>query len=114
MVRIVSRISLTSLLYGLAEGRRRIFHPRFDHFRILSDGQVRILVLVVEDPAFTFGDDLVPKFLSRDLVSPLTEGALGEFLNVALVNQRDDFRGFSIACRIAMRPDVSYQSLRSA
>ena len=48
-----------------------------------------ILVFVAEDPALAFGDDLVAEFLDGDFVSPLAEGALGEFLDVALVHQRD-------------------------
>ncbi len=74
---------------GLAEIIGREFQARFDLVGILLDGEIRILVFVVDDPALTLGDDLVAELLGGDFVSPLAECAFGEFLDVAFVDQRD-------------------------
>ena len=74
-------------LYGLAEGGRSELHAGLDQFGILRDREIRIAIQVVDDPALTLGHDLVAKFFGGELVSPFAEGALGEFLNVALVHQ---------------------------
>ena len=58
-------------------------------FGILRDGQIRILVFVVENPALALGDDLVAEFFGGEFVSPLAERAFGELLDVAFVHERD-------------------------
>ena len=53
------------------------------------DGQAGVGVLVAQNPALALGDCLGAELLLGNLVAPLAEGALGEFLDVALVNQCD-------------------------
>lgn len=65
--------------------------PGLDEFCVLSDGEIRTLVFIVNDPALTLGNDFVAKFLCGEFISPLAECTLGEFLNVAFVNEGDGF-----------------------
>ncbi len=67
-----------------------LFEPGLDHRGDLLDGKILILVFVVENPALALGDDLLAKFLGRQFVAPVAEGAFGELLNVAFVHERDD------------------------
>src|SRR5690606_19539352 len=61
---------------------------RLDLPRVLLDRQVRVLVLVVEDPALALGDDVVAELLARHVIAPVAERALGELHDVALVDER--------------------------
>ena len=51
--------------------------------------EVRVGLEVAEDPALALGDGLVAELLRGDFVAPLAEGALGELLDVALVDEGD-------------------------
>ena len=79
------------LLDSLAKCRWSELHAGLDQFGVLRDGEIWILVFVVEDPALALGDDLVAKFFGGEFVSPLAEGAFGKLLNVSFVNQGDAF-----------------------
>src|SRR5262249_49897477 len=61
---------------------------RFNLLGVLFDGDLRILVFIVENPAFAFGNNAISELGLRDLVSPLAESTFGEFLNVAFVHER--------------------------
>jgi len=56
---------------------------------ILDDNLAFGLPAVVLFPQLIFGNGHVTEFLGRQLVTPLTEGALRELLDVALMHQRD-------------------------
>src|SRR5438270_5258544 len=75
------------LVNRIAEFRRAELQARLDQVCILLDCNIGILVLVVENPALALGNDLVAKFLRGQFVAPLAKSALGELLDVALVNQ---------------------------
>src|SRR5208282_3678143 len=76
---------------ALTEIVGRELQAGFDQIRILFDGQVGILVFVVDDPAFTLGDYFVAELCGRQIVSPLAERAFGELLDVAFVDECDGF-----------------------
>src|SRR5262249_32655466 len=76
------------LAYRLAKLRWSKLHTRFDQRRILFHRDIGITVFVVEDPAFTLGDNLFPKFFRRKFVSPLAKRALRKLLNISFMNER--------------------------
>src|ERR1019366_7262667 len=84
---------IETVFYFFVDGRAEIvgreLEAGLDEVRILLDGETGILVFVVEDPALALGDDLGPKFLGGDFVSPLSERAFGELLDVAFVDESD-------------------------
>ena len=74
----------------VAEGlASRISRPGSMSAAFCFDGQAGVGVHVAQNPALALGDGLGAELLRRDLVAPLAEGALGELLDVALVDQRD-------------------------
>ena len=69
------------------KARRAELHAGLDERGVLLDGEAGVGVEVAEDPAFALGDGFGAELLCGDLVAPLAEGALGELLDVALVDQ---------------------------
>ena len=74
---------------SLAEVLRRELHAGLDELGVLLDGEIRIPVFVVDDPALAFGNHLVAEFFGGEFVSPFAEGAFGEFLDIAFVDEGD-------------------------
>ena len=83
--------ALDFLLHLLPERRLGKFHPRFDHLCIFRDRQLRVLILVIQNPALALGDYLIAKLFGGKLVSPLAERALGKLLDISFVHQRHRF-----------------------
>ncbi len=54
--------------------------------RILFYREPGMAVEIVDDPALALGHDLVAKFLRRQFIAPLAEGAFRELLDIALVH----------------------------
>src|SRR6266700_6601204 len=75
----------------LAELGWGILEAWLDECGIFFRAKIRVLVFVVENPALTFGHDSLAEFFGCKFVSPLSERALGELLDVALMYQRDCF-----------------------
>src|SRR5437870_1185692 len=88
LVDLVQHI-LDFFIDGFLELFGRKFQPRLDHVGILFDCEIGILIFVIQNPALALGDNLVAELLSREVITPLAEGALGELLDIALVHQRD-------------------------
>ena len=67
-------------------GRQAVV-ARVDHLGVGLNAQPRVLIGVVQDPALSLRDAVSTEFRRRQLVTPITEGALREFHDVALVHQ---------------------------
>ncbi len=65
-----------------------LFQPRLDHAPVLFDGQRRVPVEVIDDPALTLGYGIRAKLLTREFIAPIAKATLGKFLDIALVHQR--------------------------
>src|SRR5262249_391219 len=72
----------------LLVGRHQIV-ARIDLACVVLDGDVRLRLAVPEDPALALGDDAVAVLARREGVAPVTERALGELHDVALVHEGD-------------------------
>ena len=72
---------------GFAEFGRRILESRLNQRRIFFGRKIRVLVFIIDDPAFAFGYNLVAEFFGGNFVSPLAECTFGELLDVAFVDQ---------------------------
>src|SRR5712691_7667790 len=73
---------LLELLVGLLQAR-------LDHRGVLLDADVGVAVAVGQDPALALGDNVRAEFIFGQFVAPVAERALGKFLDVAFVHQRD-------------------------
>ena len=67
---------------------RGLLESRLNQRRVLLQGERRILVEVVDNPALAFGDRLRAELFARQVIAPIAERALRELLDVALVHQR--------------------------
>src|SRR6266480_1416854 len=70
---------------------RSVLQAWFDECSIFFRAEIRIFVLIVEYPALALGHNFIAEFFGCEFVSPLSERAFGEFLDVALMYQRDCF-----------------------
>ena len=64
-----------------------LLQARLDHRGVLLDGELRIAVAIVDDPALALGDDFIAEFVPRQFVAPVAERAFGELHDVALVHR---------------------------
>ena len=76
-------------VHFVAKVLRSKLQARLDQRSVLFDRQARVRFEVAEDPALALRHRLVAEFLHRDFVAPLAKCAFGEFLDIALVHQRD-------------------------
>src|SRR5215467_10944937 len=76
------------LVNGLTKFGRGELQPGLNKAGVLLNRKIRILVFVVEYPAFALSNNLVAEFLSRQFVAPLPKCTFGEFLDVSLVDER--------------------------
>ena len=58
------------LVNRLAEIFRGELQAGLDQAGVLFDGEIGVLILVVENPALPLGDDLVPEFLRSPVRNP--------------------------------------------
>src|SRR5438445_11210705 len=86
-------------IYGLLHFRIDTFlesvgtllQPWLDHASVLLDGQRRVLIQIVDDPALALGHRGRAKLFARKLIAPIAKPTLRKFLDVAFVHQRDAF-----------------------
>jgi len=81
----------------------REFHAGLDEFSILRDGEIGILVFVVDDPALALGDDFVAELGGGEIVSPLRNAPSVNFWMLPLWTSVTDLSLLSRACWMAMR-----------
>ena len=75
-------------IHAFAEFFRSELEARFNLLSVLFRRDLWVLVFVLENPAFAFSHNAIAKSSLRDFISPLSESAFSEFLNIALMNKR--------------------------
>ena len=73
----------------LAEFSRSQLQTWFDKGGNLLRDEGCIAIVMLEDPAFALGHDLLAEFVTGNLVTPVPERPLGKFLDVALMHDGD-------------------------
>ena len=69
------------------EGLGSLIETRLDRRGVLFDGDLRILVEVINDPALALSDRLRAELFLGEFIAPVAEAAFGKFLNIPLVNE---------------------------
>ena len=98
--------SLNLCIDRFAICRRAEFEAGLNEGGVLFNGDAGVGIDVAENPAFALRDGLRAELFYGHLVAPFAEGALGELLDIAFVDQGDGLaaRFQSVADGVAHQP----------